>query len=126
MRSTRARVPVEGSLAKRVAQRAAERDLAGAEAHLRREQRGVHRMTERLLRAPPVSGRGGFGRAAGRVAWRMRLPPLVTTSAQLCSLYPLVCDPGLGVDGPLIGQDVYSRTAMCFDLHELYRAGVIT
>lgn len=56
----------------------------------------------------------------------MRLPPLVTTSAQLCSLYPLVCDPGLGVDGPLIGQDVYSRTAMCFDLHELYRAGVIS
>jgi hypothetical protein len=118
-------VPVEGSFTQRLTERAARRDLALAEAQLHREQRAVEKMTERLLGPPAVTGRGGYGRAAGRVVWRLRLPPLVTTSAQLCSVYPLVCDPGLGVDGPLIGQDVYSRTAMTFDLHELHRAEVI-
>ncbi|MEU0765381.1 hypothetical protein ABZ351_37720, partial [Streptomyces microflavus] len=58
--------------------------------------------------------------------WRLRLPPLVTTSAQLCSVFPFVADPGLGVDGPLIGQEVYSRAAFVFSIHELYRAGQLS
>ena len=56
----------------------------------------------------------------------MRLPPLATTSAQLCSVYPFVADPGLPVDGPLVGLEVYSRSAFTFSLHELYRAKAIT
>ena len=107
MTRNRTRVPVEGSFAQRLAERAARRDLALAETELRREQRVGDKIAARLLGPPAVNGRGGY------------------TSAQLCSVHPLVCDPGLGVDGPLIGQDVYSRTAMTFDLHELHRAEVI-
>jgi hypothetical protein len=60
------------------------------------------------------------------VYWRLRLPPLVTTSAQLCGVYPFVVDPGLPVGGPLIGTEVYSRAPWCFSVHELYRAKIIT
>ncbi|MCZ7379696.1 hypothetical protein [Micromonospora sp. WMMC250] len=91
-----------------------------------REKRALRRMTDRLLGPPSVDRRGEFGPAAGRAYWQMRLPPLVTTSAQLCSVYPFVADPGLGVDGPLIGQEVYSRSGFVFSMHELYRAGVIS
>lgn len=120
------RLQREGSLRQRIAQSAARRDLAAAQAALAREQRALARMTDRLLGPPSVDRRGAFGRAAGRVFWPMRLPPLVTTSAQLCSVYPFVADPGLGVDGPLIGQEVYSRAGFVFSMHELYRAGVLS
>ncbi|WP_238423981.1 type IV secretory system conjugative DNA transfer family protein [Micromonospora parastrephiae] len=123
---SRARVQREGSLAHRIAQSADRRDLAAAEADLERERRALRRTSERLLGAPPVDGRGALGRAAGRAFWRLRLPPLVTTSAQLCSVYPFVADPGLGVDGPLIGQEVYSRTGFVFSMRELYRAGLLS
>ncbi|GIM89831.1 hypothetical protein [Paractinoplanes toevensis] len=115
-----------GSLADRITQRAAARDLARAEHALAREQRGLDQATRRLL-GPPAAGRhGGYGRRAGRVAWLLGLPPLVTTSAQLCSVFPFVTDPGLPVDGPLIGTEVYSRSAFTFSLHELYRAKAVT
>lgn len=116
----------EGSLGDRIVQRAAARDLAKAQTAYARQQRALDRQTDRVL-GPAASGRrGSYGKAAGRVAWPLRLPPLVTTSAQLCSVYPFVCDPGLPVDGPLIGLEVYSRSAFTFSLHELYRAKVIT
>jgi hypothetical protein len=116
----------EGSLGDRIVQRAAARDLAKAQTAYARQQRALDRQTDRVL-GPAASGRrGSYGKAAGRVAWPLRLPPLVTTSAQLCSVYPFVCDPGLPVDGPLVGLEVYSRSAFTFSLHELYRAKVIT
>ncbi|MFC8848734.1 MULTISPECIES: hypothetical protein [unclassified Micromonospora] len=120
------RVQREGSLAQGIARSAAHRDMAVAQAALEREERAVRRMAERLLGPPPADRRGERGRAAGRAFWRLRLPPLVTTSAQLCSVYPFVADPGLGVDGPLIGQEVYSRAGFVFSIHELYRAGVLS
>jgi hypothetical protein len=116
----------EGSLADLITREAAARDLARAEAVLRREQHTLARATDRILGPAPASLRGGYGRAAGRVSWRLRLPPLVTTSAQLCSVYPFVTDPGLPIDGPLIGMEVYSRSAFTFSLHELYRARAVT
>jgi hypothetical protein len=116
----------EGSFADRVGQLADARDVARAENHYQREQQRLHRATERLTGPPPVGRHGAYGRRAGRVAKLMGLPPLATTSAQLCSVFPLVTDPGLGVDGPLIGTEVYSRSAFTFSLHELYRAKVIT
>jgi hypothetical protein len=116
----------EGSLADRIGQAAAARDLARAERAYRREQRGLRRASERLTGPPPVGRHGAYGRQAGRVAWLMSPPPLVTTSAQLCSVFPFVTDPGLGVDGPLIGLEVYSRSAFTFSLHELYRARLLT
>ncbi|MGC5310012.1 hypothetical protein [Micromonospora zamorensis] len=123
---SRARVQREGSLAHRIAQAADRRDLSAAQAELEREQRALRRTSGRLLGAPPVDRHGALGRAAGRAFWRLRLPPLVTTSAQLCSVYPFVADPGLGVDGPLIGQEVYSRTGFVFSMRELYRAGLLS
>jgi hypothetical protein len=125
-RNATPRIRREGSWSQRLADSAARRDLAAAQADLAREQRALRRLTEQLLGPPSVDGRGAFGRAAGRVFWRLRLPPLVTTSAQLCSVYPFVADPGLGVDGPLIGQEVYSRAGFVFSVHELYRAGVLS
>ncbi|GAA2470751.1 hypothetical protein [Winogradskya humida] len=116
----------EGSLADRIAQRAAERDVTRARKTLEREQRALDRIHDRYLGLPPAGPRGGYGRAAGRVVHQLRLPPLVTTTAQLCSVYPLVSDPGLPVDGPLIGTEVYSRSAFTFSLHELYRAKAVT
>lgn len=116
----------EGSLADRIAQRADVRDLDKAQARLRHEQRALRRLSDRLLGPVPVGNRGAYGRQAGRVFWKMQLPPLVTTSAQLGSVYPFVSDPGLPVDGPLIGLEVYSRSAFTFSLHELYRSKVIT
>ncbi|MEU4243991.1 hypothetical protein [Actinoplanes sp. NPDC026619] len=116
----------EGSLGDRITQQAAARDLARAQATLAREQRSLDRHTDRLLGPVPAGRRGAYGTAAGRVFWPMQLPPLVTTSAQLCSVFPFVADPGLPVDGPLIGLEVYSRSAFTFSLHELYRAKIIT
>ncbi|MFI5496587.1 hypothetical protein [Actinoplanes sp. NPDC051859] len=116
----------EGSLADRIARRAQDRDDTRALEALTREERAVARQTTRLLGPSSVGKRGAAGKAAGRVCWRLRLPPLVTTSAQLCSVYPFVSDPGLPVDGPLIGTEVYSRSQHCFSLHELYRAKVVT
>lgn len=95
-------------------------------AALERRQKQLRRMQQRLSGPAPVSAHGGYGPMAGRVAWQLRLPPLVTTTAQLCSVYPLVADPGLPVDGPLIGVEVYSRAAFTFDLHQLYRAKEIS
>jgi hypothetical protein len=116
----------EGSLADLIAREAAARDLARAETVLRREQAALTRASDRVLGPAPAGLRGGYGRTAGRVSWRLRLPPLVTTSAQLCSVYPFVTDPGLPIDGPLIGMEVYSRSAFTYSLHELYRAGAVT
>ncbi|WP_238487286.1 hypothetical protein [Actinoplanes flavus] len=116
-----ARLRREGSLSDRIQQVAEARDLADADRAYRRERRAVDHDTDRLLGPARAGWRGQPGRAAGRVAWRLRLPPLVTTSAQLCSVYPFVTDPGLPIDGPLIGMEVYSRSAFTCSLHELYR-----
>jgi hypothetical protein len=126
VRVTRRVLRREGSLTDRVTQHATWRDLATAEKAVAREQVALDHETDRLLGPVPADRRGAYGRAAGRVSWLLRLPPLVTTSAQLCSVFPFVTDPGLGVDGPLIGTEVYSRSAFVFNLHELYRARVIT
>ncbi|WP_307871092.1 hypothetical protein [Micromonospora sp. C51] len=120
------RVRREGAWSQRLADASARRDVAAAQAALGHEQRQVARLSDRLLGPPAADRRGAFGQAAGRVYWRQALPPLVTTSAQLCSVYPFVADPGLGVDGPLIGQEVYSRSGFVFSIHELYRAGVLS
>jgi hypothetical protein len=124
--SSSQRLRREGSLTDHIQQRAAARDAARAQAVLEPEQRALRRLHDRYQAQPPATARGGYGRAAGRVSWRLRLPPLVTTTAQLCAVYPLVSDPGLPVDGPLIGTEVYSRSGFTFSLHELYRAGAIT
>jgi hypothetical protein len=123
---TKRRLPRQDSFTARIAAVAAQRDQRRAEAALDRQHRALAAQQQRLTGPARVDGRGGFGPAAGRVSWRLRIPPLVSTSAQLCSVYPFVADPGLPVDGPHIGLDVYSRAVFAFSLHELYRARVIT
>ncbi|MEV0132632.1 hypothetical protein AB0H83_29750 [Dactylosporangium sp. NPDC050688] len=116
----------EGSLRDLIDRTAAERDLRNATRRLEREQRELAADEERLTGLPSIDRRGGFGTAAGRVGSRLNLPPLTTTSAQLCSVFPFVVGEELPVDGPFVGLDVYSRTPFCFSLHELYRAKAIT
>ncbi|MET7391885.1 hypothetical protein ABZS66_00090 [Dactylosporangium sp. NPDC005572] len=116
----------EGSLGELVRRGAAERDLRRATRRLQREQRALAAEEDRLTGLPPVGARGGYGTAAGRVGSQLSLPPLTTTSAQLCSVFPFVVGEELPVDGPFVGLDVYSRTPFCFSLHELYRAKLLT
>ncbi|GAA4259803.1 hypothetical protein [Dactylosporangium darangshiense] len=125
-RTDRVRLRRETGLRERVTASAETRDLAAAERALQLEQAAIRRAEAKLLGQPRADRRGGYGRAAGRVGWPLRLPPLVTTSAQLCSVYPFVADPGLPVDGPLVGLEVFSRAAFTFSVHELYRARLIT
>ena len=47
------------------------------------------------------------------------------TTAQLQALYPFVAEPGLGVAGAYIGQDLLGG-AFAYDPWELYRAGRVT
>ncbi|MGI5185519.1 hypothetical protein ACQEVZ_55680 [Dactylosporangium sp. CA-152071] len=115
-----------GSLLDLIERGAADRDQRAAARALDQQRRALAADEERLTGRPPVDRRGGFGTAAGRVAVRLNLPPLTTTSAQLCSVYPFVVGEELPVDGPYVGLDVYSRTPFCFSLHELYRAKAIT
>ena len=56
----------------------------------------------------------------------MTLPPAHRgTTAQLQALYPFVAEPGLGVAGAYIGQDLLGG-AFAYDPWELYRAGRVT
>ncbi|MDP9792569.1 type IV secretory pathway VirB4 component [Catenuloplanes nepalensis] len=121
----RNRLPREDSLTALIGERAAAADAAAAARQARRRQRRLDRDTARLTGPPPAGARGGSGPAAGRAVWQLRLPPLETTSAQLCSVYPFVTDPGLPALGPLIGTEVYSKAAFYFSVHELYRLGVV-
>ncbi|GAA4256443.1 hypothetical protein GCM10022255_069290 [Dactylosporangium darangshiense] len=116
----------EGSLRELITTQTQARDAARALEAARREQAALAAQEAKLTGPPPVGRRGGYGPAAGRVGWLLRLPPLVSTSAQLCSVFPFVTDGGLPVDGPLVGTEVYSRSGFTFSLHELYRAKLLT
>ncbi|MEV6527677.1 hypothetical protein AB0M43_37720 [Longispora sp. NPDC051575] len=117
---------MEGSLADQIGQRARARDEQADRARLDRDTHRVLRDGQRLLGPSSVDRRGGFGVAAGRASHLLKVPPLVTTSAQLCSVFPFVHDPPLPVDGALVGMEVYSRAAFTFSIHELYRAKLLT
>lgn len=69
---------------------------------------------------------GGRGRGAGRLAHRMRLPAHTASSGVLKSWYPWLMDPGLGVPGPYIGVDLFSRASFLFSPWALYEAGLLT
>jgi hypothetical protein len=115
-------------LAERLARRLADRDHAQ---RARREHRDANptppdtRAADIESAMPTLSGWGARGRAAGRRR-PLRLPPLVATTAQLCSAYPWMTDPGFGVGGPVIGIELISGSPFLFSAHELYRAGVIS
>lgn len=110
-------------LADRLTRRLAERDTVRSVRRSRGDtQRSPSAQSDPM---PAVSSWGARGRAAGR-RHPLRLPPLVATTAQLCSAYPWVTDPGLGAGGPIIGIELLSGAPFLFSLHELYRAGLVT
>ncbi len=56
----------------------------------------------------------------------MKPPPAHrATTAHLQSVYPFVAEGGFGVEGPLIGRDLFGGS-FCFDPWDLYRRGVLT
>jgi len=108
--------------AKAAAQRRAQ-DAAARKA-ARDEQARLERETARDTRYLPRSGEPGA--AALRTPMRFRARPHQDTSAALRGAYPFVAEGGLGANGVLIGQDMYSGGSFTFDAFELYRQGVIT
>lgn len=91
-----------------------------AQAEQLRQEREEARNTHYL----PASGERGP--AALRTPVRFRARPHQDTSAALRGAYPFVAERGLGYQGVLIGQDMYSSGSFVFDAFELYRQGVIT
>lgn len=116
----------EGNRGEELRRLAENRDEERARKRLERRRSRAESAWGKLTGPPPADGRGTHGRAAGRVARRMRVQPHTTTTAHLRSWFPFTNDAGLAVDGPLIGFDVFSRTAFTFSVHELYRAGLLT
>ncbi|HET9443641.1 MAG TPA: hypothetical protein VFO65_09970, partial [Acidimicrobiales bacterium] len=70
--------------------------------------------------------RGERRPAAGRVWWRLRVPPHRATSEILAGAYPFLAEEGLGSAGILVGEDAWSRTAFCYDPWSLYAQGVLS
>ena len=115
-------VSVPGEVARRLAERDAAAAAAAAQAQAEREQRRM----ERLTRGAGLDRRGGKGVGAGRLWGRMRLQAHTAPSRMLKGIYPWIMDPGLGVPGAYVGQDLFSQASFLFDPFELYAAGVIS
>lgn len=69
---------------------------------------------------------GEAGPAALRSYRRFRVKPHRATSAVLSGAYPFLAEGGLGGQGVLVGEDLFSGGSFCFDPWVLYQHGVIT
>lgn len=116
--SRKARKARKKAAAQRHSRDAAERKAA------REEQARAEREEARNTHYLPKSGEPGP--AALRTPMRFCLRPHQDTSAALRGAYPFLAEGGLGSNGVLIGQDMYSGGSFVFDAFELYRQGVIT
>ena len=115
-------VSVPGEVARRLAQRDAAAAAAAARQQAEREQRRL----QRLAHGAGLDRRGAKGLGAGRLWGRMRLQPHTAPSRILKGIYPWIMDPGLGVPGAYVGQDLFSQASFLFDPFELYAAGAIS
>jgi hypothetical protein len=112
---------------RRAARRAAAHAYA-ADAAQRKAAARAEAETERAERAAttylPRSGDSG---PAGLRTWRrFTLPAHQDTSATLAGAYPFLAEGGIGSNGVLVGQDLYSGGSFVYDPWELYRQGLIT
>ncbi len=112
---------------RRAARRAAAHAYA-ADAAQRKVAARAEAETERAERAAttylPRSGEPG---PVGLRTWRrFTLPAHQDTSATLAGAYPFLAEGGLGSNGVLVGQDLYSGGSFVYDPWELYRQGLIT
>ena len=69
---------------------------------------------------------GEPGPAALRSYRRLRVPTHQDTSAALAAAYPFLAEGGLGPDGVLVGQDLYSGGSFVYDPWVLYQRDVLT
>ncbi len=69
---------------------------------------------------------GERGPAALRSYRRLRVPTHQDTSAALAAAYPFLAEGGLGPQGVLVGQDLYSGGSFVYDPWVLYQRGVLT
>src|SRR5680860_217266 len=69
---------------------------------------------------------GERGPAALRSYRRLRVPTHQDTSAALAAAYPFLAEGGLGPQGVLVGQDLYSGGSFVYDPWVLYQRGMIT
>ncbi|SEE94628.1 ATP-binding protein [Jiangella alba] len=91
----------------------------------RRADGGDRQLAEReLTESLPRSGEPGP--LALRTYRRLRIPRHQDTSATLGVAYPFLAESGLGADGVVVGQDLYSGAAVVYDPWVLYARGVIT
>jgi hypothetical protein len=114
--------------AQRRARRASARELRQHDDTIRRtaldERRRADRIERDLAQLLPRSG--DLGPATLRTYRRLRIPRHQDTSATLGAAYPFLAESGLGADGVIVGQDLYSGAAVVYDPWVLYARGVIT
>ncbi|MTV25160.1 ATP-binding protein [Nitriliruptoraceae bacterium ZYF776] len=84
----------------------------------------AHKAEARAAGYLPAGGEPGA--AALRSYRRLRVPTHQDTSAALAAAYPFLAEGGLGPDGVLIGQDLYSGGSFVYDPWVLYARGIIT
>lgn len=115
-RRTRLRSVRDAKDIKRAAQRA-QADLKRARLAAEREERS---------RARYLPRGGEPGRSALRSYRKFGVAPHRATSDVFATAYPFLADEGLGSEGILIGQDVWTGSSFCYDPWALYRNGVLT
>ncbi|MCU1492162.1 MAG: ATP-binding protein [Acidimicrobiaceae bacterium] len=120
--------PAEEPRARSRARHRAERDLLSRACREENRSRKAEYDRERAeRRAASYLPRGGeTGPAALRSYRRFAVKPHRATSAVLSHAYPFLAEGGLGGQGMLIGEDLFSGGSFCFDPFVLYRNGVIT
>lgn len=109
-----------------VSRRLQVRDAAAAAGDLARRAEQEQQRIDRLTKGSGLDRRGAKGIGAGRLWGRMRLQPHTAPSRMLKGIYPWIMDPGMGVPGAYVGQDLFSQASFLFDPFELYAAGVIS
>ena len=102
--------------------------VSSADAAVRRAEAKAQARAQRAeARAAGYLPAGGQpGPAALRSYRRLRVPTHQDTSAALAAAYPFLAEGGLGPDGVLVGQDLYSGGSFVYDPWVLYQRGVLT
>jgi len=118
--------PPQPDLGEAISRRLAARDEA-ARAKVDAAEAEKYLQEMEAFKAGPGAGHrhGAPGAGAARIGKRMRIPVHTAASRSLKGIYPWMVDPGLGVPGAYIGQDVMSMASFLFDIWELYEREIV-
>lgn len=101
-----------------------------AEKRLRAEfAREAKQKAKRAAENEAVEALPSFGesrRWAERQVWPGRAVKFSDTTRALRTVYPFLAEPGLGSRGMLMGHNMLTWSAFCYDPWELYQQGVLT